>query len=396
MPVSEAARRVALVVQRYGPEVDGGSETLCREIAERLCGSFHVEVVTTTASDYLTWKNHFPAGLVQVNGVDVRRFPVARRRWVRSFGRLSERLYHSPHTIEDELGWMIRQGPRTPELLAYLKESERRFDAFVFFTYLYYPTYFGLPLVAGRSVLVPTLHDEPPARFDIFRSLFRLPRAFVWNTPEERDLARRMFGIRGDGEVAGIGVSPAAVAEPGERFRRRHGLGEFVLYVGRLDVWKGIPELVDFFSRYRRERAPELTLVLAGKSHMKLPPAPGVRAVGYLPDAEKHTAFAEASATIVPSAFESLSVVALESWAAGTPVAASAASSAVAGQCARSGGGITYDGYQQFRAALDRLRSPDGRVFAERGRAFVATECSWERVIGVYHRAIEHAAQRAE
>ncbi len=266
---------VALVVQRYGTEVDGGSETLCRQVAERLADSASVEVLTTTALDYLTWKNEFPAGVTERRGVVVRRFPVASRRWVRSFGRLSERLYRTPHTIEDELDWMIRQGPRTPELLSYLKESRTRFDAFVFFTYLYYPTYFGLPLVAGKSVLVPTLHDEPPARFDIFRTLFWLPRAFVWNTPEERDLAREMFGIEDDGEVAGIGIdSPARQATDG--FRRRHGLREFLLYVGRLDVWKGIPELLDHFGRYRAERAPELTLVLAGKRHMKLPAQAGV------------------------------------------------------------------------------------------------------------------------
>jgi glycosyltransferase involved in cell wall biosynthesis len=63
---------------------------------------------------------------------------------------------------------------------------------------------------------------------------------------------------------------------------------------------------------------------------MKLPEAPGVRALGYLSDAEKAQAFAEASATIVPSAFESLSVVALESWAVGTPVLANARGRSVA------------------------------------------------------------------
>jgi glycosyltransferase involved in cell wall biosynthesis len=394
MPVSPPSggrarkRRVGLVVQRYGPEIDGGSETLCRQVAERLAAWCDVEVLTTTASDYLTWRNQFRPGLARLNGVDVRRFPVASRRWVRSFGRLSERLYHSPHTIEEELDWMIRQGPRTPELLAYLKDAEPRLDAFVFFTYLYYPTYFGLQLVAGKSVLVPTLHDEPPARFDIFRSLFHLPRAFVWNTPEERDLAHAMFGIA-QGEVAGIGIDPVA---PGGGFRERRGLGEYVLYVGRLDVWKGLPELVEYFRRYRAARAPDLTLVLAGKSHMKLPAAPGVRPLGYLADGEKAQAFAEASATIVPSAFESLSVVALESWATATPVLANARGRSVAGQCRRSGGGLAYSSYEEFEAALDRLRSAEGRTLGRRGREFVAAECSWDRVLGVYRRAIELAA----
>jgi glycosyltransferase involved in cell wall biosynthesis len=386
-----ARRRVALVVQRYGREVDGGSETLCREVAERLAVSAEVEVITTTAVDYLTWKNELPRGERVETGVRVRRFPVAGRRWVRRFGRLSERLYHNPHTIEDELEWMVRQGPRTPELLAYLKEAERRFDAFVFFTYLYYPTYFGLPLVAGRSVLVPTLHDEPPARFDIFRTLFRLPRTFVWNTPEERDLAREMFGIEAHGEVAGTGVELPAPAGDG-RFRRDRGIGEFILYVGRLDVWKGIPELLEYFSRYRAERAPDLTLVLAGKQHMKLARAHGVKAVGFLADADKLDAFAEAAATVLPSPFESLSLVILESWAMGTPVVASAKSRAVAGQCARSGGGLIYSNYAEFAAALDRVRSPEGRALGDNGRHFVAETCSWDRIVDVYGRAIERAA----
>jgi glycosyltransferase involved in cell wall biosynthesis len=397
MPVTPASsapdgrRRVAFVVQRYGPEVDGGSETLCRQVAERLSPGCDVEVLTTTASDYLTWRNRVPRGLARERGVDVRRFPVAGRRWVRSFGRLSERLYHGAHTIEDEIGWMIRQGPRTPDLLAYLKEAAPRFDAFVFFTYLYYPTYFGLPLVADKSVLVPTLHDEPPAHFDIFRVLFRLPRAFVWNTPEERDLARELFAIPAQGEVAGIGIEPpAAVDEDG--FRARHGLGEYVLYVGRLDVWKGVPELVEYFGRYRSARAPDLTLVLAGKSHMKLRPGPGVRVVGYLTDAEKAAAFAGAAVTIVPSVFESLSVVALESWAMATPVLANARGLSVAGQCRRSGGGLAYANYAEFEAALERLRSGEGRALGRRGRAYVAEQCSWERILGVYRRAIDRAA----
>jgi glycosyltransferase involved in cell wall biosynthesis len=387
----DAKRRVALVVQRYGPQIDGGSETLCRQVAERLAAWCDVEVLTTTASDYLTWKNHFPAGVSRVNGVDVRRFRVASRRWVRSFGRLSERLYHSPHTVEHELDWMIRQGPRTPDLLAHLKAAEAQFDAFVFFTYLYYPTYFGLQLVAGKSVLVPTLHDEPPARLDIFRPFFRLPRAFVWNTPEEQDLARGMFGIAAEGEVAGIGIEPVALGGDGS-FREKRGLGEYVLYVGRLDVWKGLPELVEYFTRYRAARAPDLTLVLAGKSHMRLPAAPGVRALGYLAEAEKAQAFAEASVTIVPSAFESLSVVALESWAAATPVLANARGRAVAGQCRRSGGGLAYSSYEEFQVALDRLRSSEGRALGRRGYEFVAEECSWDRVLGVYRRAIDRAA----
>lgn len=382
--------RVAFVVQRYGRGIDGGSETLCREVAERLAAEDDVEVWTTTASDYLTWRNDLPAGEHEAGGVRVRRFPVASRRRVRAFGRLSERLYRTPHTLEDEIDWMIRQGPRVPELLDELRRERERFDAVVFFTYLYYTTWFGLPLVAERSVLVPTLHDEPPARFELFRGTFHLPRALVWNTPEERSLARRLFGIPEEGEVAGIGVSvPTA---PAGGFRERRGLGEYVLYLGRIDVWKGIPELLERFADYRAAGAPDLTLVLAGKPHMKLPRLPGVEVTGWLDETEKQAALAEASVTIMPSTFESLSVVALESWAVSTPVLAAARGEAVAGQCRRSGGGLVYDDAASFADALDRLRGPEGRERGAAGRAFVERECSWERVLGVYRRAIRRAA----
>ena len=70
--------RLAFVVQRYGTEVVGGAELHCRWIAEHLAERHQVEVLTTTATDYLTWENVLPAGVSQVNGVTVRRFPVAR------------------------------------------------------------------------------------------------------------------------------------------------------------------------------------------------------------------------------------------------------------------------------------------------------------------------------
>ena len=71
------ARPIAMVVQRYGLDLVGGSETLAREYAERLTGrGFEVTVYTTTARDYLTWAPHYSAGSFEDDGVVVRRFHV--------------------------------------------------------------------------------------------------------------------------------------------------------------------------------------------------------------------------------------------------------------------------------------------------------------------------------
>ena len=46
--------KIGIVIQRYGAEVLGGSEHLCRLVAERLASQHDVEVLTTCARDYVT------------------------------------------------------------------------------------------------------------------------------------------------------------------------------------------------------------------------------------------------------------------------------------------------------------------------------------------------------
>ena len=50
--------KIAFVCQRYGNEVSGGAELHCRWIAEHMRKYMDVEVLTTRAFDYITWKDH--------------------------------------------------------------------------------------------------------------------------------------------------------------------------------------------------------------------------------------------------------------------------------------------------------------------------------------------------
>ena len=84
--------KLAVAVQRYGADINGGAELHARYIAERLARHADVEVVTTCARDYVTWNNERPAGIEQVNGISVLRFPVRHERDPYLFGRLSRRV----------------------------------------------------------------------------------------------------------------------------------------------------------------------------------------------------------------------------------------------------------------------------------------------------------------
>ena len=153
--------RIAYVVQRYGLEVNGGSEVHCRLLAERLARFHDVDVLTTCAIDYVTWKDEYPEGVTSLNGVSVRRFKVDYPR-NKAFDEMSSRVFGGPHTEEDEIQWMKLQGPYSSKLLAWLDEHKTSYNVFVFQTYLYCTTFFGLPIVSDRAVLVSTAHDEPP------------------------------------------------------------------------------------------------------------------------------------------------------------------------------------------------------------------------------------------
>src|SRR5918996_2282603 len=112
--------RLAVAVQRYGADINGGAELHARYIAERLSRHADVEVVTTCARDYVTWRNELAPGVEQVNGVPVRRFRVAHERHPREFGRLSEKVFRTDHSIADELAWLESEGPASPGVVDYL------------------------------------------------------------------------------------------------------------------------------------------------------------------------------------------------------------------------------------------------------------------------------------
>ena len=285
--------KIGIVIQRYGAEVLGGSEQLCRLVAERLAVQHEVDVLTTCARDYVTWRNEYPEGADRVRGVTIRRFANARTRDQESFNRYSDWIYNNPHSRADEIEWLKQQGPWCPGAdRATLRKHQQQYDVLIFFTYLYAPTVMGLEVNAGKSMLVSTAHDEPAIRLEIFKEVFSRPAAICYLTNSEREFVQEQFPERPLlEEVIGVGVDipqqhryprmPRSADDPGQSeaadeeakprtgaarrrsedepiarafpshltsrgavFRRRHRLyGPVALYGGRIDPGKGCEEL---------------------------------------------------------------------------------------------------------------------------------------------------------
>ena len=91
--------KLAVVVQRYGADINGGAELHARYIAEHLARHAQVEVFTTCARDYITWKNELPPGEETVNGVRVRRYRVSQPRDKKDFGKRSQIVFEREHSL---------------------------------------------------------------------------------------------------------------------------------------------------------------------------------------------------------------------------------------------------------------------------------------------------------
>jgi glycosyltransferase involved in cell wall biosynthesis len=348
--------KVAIVVQRYGADVNGGAELHARYIAEHLARHVEVEVLTTCARDYITWRNELPAGAETVHGVTVRRFPVSRERDPREFGRQSERVFTAAHSLNDELSWLESEGPTSPALVAHIRRQAAAFDFFLFFSFRYYHAFHGARAVAGKAILVPTAERDEALGLGVFAPVFRGVRAIMYNSFEERALIQQVSGNQAvPGVVVGVGSEVPSRTDP-ERFRQRHGLYDrFAVYVGRIDENKGCAELFRFFQTYARMEPDGFSLVLVGHPVIPVPDHPRIRHLGFLSDEDKFDAIAAADLLVMPSYFESLSMVALEAWALGRPVLVNGRCDVLKGQSIRSNAGLYYERLEEFVEALRLL-----------------------------------------
>jgi glycosyltransferase involved in cell wall biosynthesis len=394
-------KKIAFIIQLYGLEINGGAEYHCRLIAEKLKDIYDVEILTSCAKSSVLWENEYAEGVSDIDGVKVRRFPTDRPRDRRKLRRMNQKLrkLQTHQKVLRALGllgvyekvvpdgitdadyekWMEYQGPFLPKLIDYIKKEQANYDALIFFTYLYYPTIEGLKIAPGKSILIPTA-----------------PKAILYNTLSEKRLVNRLFNNENiHSAIAAVGIEQE---QPHVKYNINELLktdDDYIIYIGRVDVHKGCQLLCDHFLKYKNATGKPLKLIFAGKLFMEKTIDPDIIYMGFVDEDVKITLLQNAMALVIPSLYESLSLVTLESMAQGIPVIANRDCEVLKDHIENSRSGFLFNDYESFKTAMDAVldHAIDKTGLIANGKKYVAENYTWDVTIKKYKDAIDYVSR---
>lgn len=392
-------KKIAIINQRYGLEVNGGSELYSRQIAEKLIAKYDVEVLTSCAVEYVKWSNYYKEGVEQINGVTVRRFKTLHEREPKVFSALDSMMLSNPH-IEEEISeqWIEHMGPYCPELVEYVDKHQDEYEAIIVVTYLYYTAVKSIVRIKNKAIFIPTAHQEPFIHFDMYKKVFGAADAYVFLTDEEKDLVHSIFHNEDvPYEVMGVGVEVPEVVDS-ERFKKKYNLDNYLIYVGRIDEGKDCPRLFKYFLEYKRRVKSDLKLVLMGKAVCDIPKSPDIISLGFVSEEDKFDGIKGAKALILPSKFESLSISVLEAMTLSVPVIVNGICDVLKGHCVKSNGGLYYKNYFEFEGCINYMMEhpEEYAIMCKNARKYVEDYFQWDDIMKKFDRIIERVGKTDE
>lgn len=376
--------KIAFVVQRYGEDICGGAEYLCRVLAEHMTKNFKVDVLTSCSMGYTPWDNYFDKGIETVNNVRIHRFKVEKKINNSRLSELANKVRKNDEAAEDE--WIGEVGPYCPSCIQYLQEHGMEYKAVIYVTYSFYLTVMGIKLGLKNSIFMPTAHDDAGLYMSVYKKAFGGARAFLYNSIEERDLIYRTFKTQDKpSRLTCVGIDEPDWNDSGFPERFLEYKDNYILYVGRVSIGKNFKELNRYFTEYKKRNPSDLKLIVAGKidDGMDLKYSDDILYAGFVTDRERNELIRNTKLLVMPSKYESLSLVILESMIARRPVLVNGKCDVLKGQCIRSNAGLYYTDYFEFEYELNFIlnNKEEYHQMCENGYNFVKNIYDWDNVV---------------
>lgn len=292
--------KIAQVCPRFPPYI-GGVETHVYEISKRLVKEFNVEILTTDPGKKLF-------EVEKIDGISVRRF--------RSFAPFDSYFL-------------------SPNLHQYLKWSSEKYDIIHAHSYHAFPAlYAAMTKRENKLVFTPHYHGRGHSYFrnllhkpyKLFgRRIFEKADAIICVSKYEKNLILKNFDVDGyKVHIIPNGVNFDEFKNVDQIKKSKNHNKKIILYVGRLESYKGIDYIVGALSKLNEE----FTLEIVGKGpykrHVirlanKLETLHRIRFYQDLSRQELVKKYANADVLVLLSKYEAYGLVVAEALAAKTP-----------------------------------------------------------------------------
>jgi glycosyltransferase involved in cell wall biosynthesis len=250
-----------------------------------------------------------------------------------------------------------------------------------------------LRVAPEKSILIPTAHDEPPIYMPGFKAFFKLPKAILYNTQAEKNFVNEVFNNSDIySAVVGVGIDTYVPKTTISAREILNSESPYLIYIGRIDAAKGCEMMFNHFLKYKKATRNDVKLVLVGKAFMDIPQSNDIIAMGFINDEMKHSLLVGASALIIPSFYESLSLVTLESMAEGIPVIANEKCEVLKDHINTSHAGFIFGNYTSFKLAIDSIfdYSTDKDLMKSNAKKYVSDNYRWSSVLDKFGKVIDY------
>lgn len=384
-------QRAIVIVTPWFDGFVGGAGTLAKGMAAGLNERGVKASIFTTCSrspydDW--WDDHYPAGRSNIAGIETHRFRVNRAR--KPYDAVIKKITRGHTLTPDDEQNFFQHGINSDELVAALAEVLNRDHEVLALPYFQGLTHAALNSYPGRVSIIPCFHDEPQFYWRATAKLLANAKHVFYNSEEEKAMTIRQYGREVgrrvvEGKVTGVGIE-APQAETQESNHPSLPSGYFV-YAGRKERGKNVPLLCDWFIEHVKATRTQSKLVfLGGGDATLLPRSTSIVDLGPVSETTKRRVIQGAKALINLSNNESFSIVVMEAWLAGVPVVVSGGCAVTTGHARRANGGLFVETQPEFSAGLAYLEANETvrRQLGSNGKAFAATQFSYDRVLGEY------------
>ena len=259
---------------------------------------------------------------------------------------------------------------------------------FIFFSHLYYPTALGIQIVKEKSILIPTVHDEKASYYPIYKTVMQSPAWIVYNSASEKELAEKIYSVQNKNNViAGVGIELPDIVANLIVLNNYKITAPYLVYIGRIEEGKGCKELISFFKDFKKKHPSPLQLVMIGKSYMPIKEEADIVYPGFVSEPDKLQLLLQSTLLVVPSKFESLSMVLLEAMHYKKPVLVNQKCEVLQQHILLSKGGLSYSGAHDFNIQLYSLLNNHSQVeeMGEQGYQYVRKNYSWQTVLNKFN-----------